>query len=198
VSQHLALFDFDGTITRKDTFVEFIRFKAGLPKLVAGFVLLSPVLVLYKLKLIRNWRAKEMMFGFFFKGFPVEEFRKLGEDFAKRELPSLIRPSALAKIREHQAAGHRIFIVTASAAEWIKPWSDQFSINVLGTAWEAKDGVLTGKIKGRNCYGPEKNVRILECINPSEYESIAVYGDTSGDREMLTLGTKKHYRYFKD
>lgn len=198
MNRQLALFDFDGTITRKDTFIEFIRFKAGLLNLVGGFILLSPVLVLYKLKLIRNWRAKEILFSLFFKGITVNEFRRFGKEFATRELPSLIRPSALAKINEHVAAGHQIFIVTASAEEWIKPWSDQFSITVLGTQWESKDGVLTGKIKGRNCYGSEKNVRILECVNVKEYDTITVYGDTSGDKEMLTLGTHKHYKYFKD
>ena len=196
--KHLALFDFDGTITRKDTFIEIIRFKSGTLKLGAGMLILSPVLVLYKLKLIKNWRAKEIMFGFFFKDTPVEAFVRLGVNFSKEILPSLIRPSALAKIREHQDAGHDIFIVSASAAEWIKPWSDPFGIKVIGTSWEVVDGKITGKIKGRNCYGPEKKERILERVVPSDYETISVYGDTSGDREMLTLATQKYYRYFND
>lgn len=198
MSRHLALFDFDGTITRKDTFIEFIRFKAGLVRLTAGLALISPVLVLYKLKLIPNWRAKEIMFGWFFRGMSIEEFRRLGERFATTELPSLVRPSALTKIREHQASGHHVLIVTASAEAWIKPWSDQFGITVIATSWEVRDGVLTGKISGRNCYGPEKKVRILERVSLSDYESISVYGDTSGDREMLTLGTLRHYRHFND
>jgi phosphatidylglycerophosphatase C len=198
VSRHLALFDFDGTITRKDTFIEIIRYKVGTPKLLAGMLALSPVLVLFKLKLIRNWRAKEIMFGFFFKNTPVEVFRKLGADFAKEKLPALIRPSALEKVKSHQAAGDDIFIVSASAADWIRPWSDQFGIKVIGTSWEVKDGLITGKIQGKNCYGPEKKVRILEQVAMSDYETISVYGDTSGDKEMLTLGTHQHYRFFVD
>lgn len=196
--KHLALFDFDGTITRKDTFIEIIRFKVGTAKLLAGMARLAPVLVAYKLKLIKNWRAKEIMFGYFFKGTPVDEFLRLGVDFSRTALPRIIRPSALARIREHQAAGDDIFIVSASAAEWIKPWSDQFGIKVIGTSWEVVDGKITGKIKGRNCYGPEKKVRILERVVPSEYDVVSVYGDTSGDREMLTLATDKYYRYFVD
>ena len=196
--KQLALFDFDGTITRKDTFVEIIRFKVGTAKLAAGMLALSPVLVMYKLKLIKNWRAKEIMFGYFFKGTPIDEFLRLGVDFSRKALPSLIRPSALARIQEHQAAGDDIFIVSASAAEWIKPWSDQFGIKVIGTSWEVVDGKITGKIKGKNCYGPEKKVRIMERVVPSEYKVVSVYGDTSGDREMLTLATDKYYRYFKD
>jgi len=196
--KHLALFDFDGTITRKDTFVEIIRFKVGTLKLAAGMLVLSPVLVMYKLKLIKNWRAKEIMFGYFFKGTPIDDFLRLGVDFSRKALPALIRPSALARIKEHQAAGDDIFIVSASAAEWIKPWSDQFGIKVIGTSWEVVDGKITGKIKGKNCYGPEKKVRIMERVVPSEYKVVSVYGDTSGDREMLTLATDKYYRYFND
>ena len=198
MSRHLALFDFDGTITRKDTFIEVIRYKVGTPKLAMGMLALSPVLVLYKLKLIRNWRAKEIMFGFFFRNTPADVFKKLGEDFAKEKLPDLIRPSALEKIKSHQAAGHDIFIVSASAPDWIKPWSDSFGIKVIGTSWEIKDGVITGKIQGKNCYGPEKKTRILERVVTSDYDTISVYGDTSGDKEMLTLATHKFYRFFVD
>jgi phosphatidylglycerophosphatase C len=198
LSQHLALFDFDGTITRKDTFVEIIRYKFGTLRLLTGMAVVSPVLVMYKLKLIKNWRAKEIMFGHFFKGMTVDEFKKTGEAFAREALPKLIRPSAIAKIKEHQVAGHDMYIVTASAAGWIKPWSDQFGFKILATTWEISNGVITGKIKGRNCYGPEKKVKILENIVLPDYDSIAVYGDTSGDREMLTLATHQYYRYFKD
>jgi phosphatidylglycerophosphatase C len=198
VKKHLALFDFDGTITRKDTFIEIIRYKSGTLRLAAGMLVLSPVLVMYKLKLIKNWRAKEIMFGFFFKDTPVEDFVRLGVGFSREILPSLIRPSALLKIKEHQQAGHDIFIVSASAPDWIKPWSDQFGIKVIGTTWEITNGKITGKIKGRNCYGPEKKERILERLVPSDYDTISVYGDTSGDKEMLTLATHQYYRYFKD
>jgi phosphatidylglycerophosphatase C len=198
VKKHLALFDFDGTITRKDTFIEIIRYKSGSLKLLGGMLVLSPVLVMYKLKLIKNWRAKEIMFSFFFKDTPIQEFTALGESFAKEALPSLIRPSALIKIREHQTLGHDIYIVSASAPDWIKPWSDQFGIKVMGTSWEIVDGKISGKIRGRNCYGPEKKNRILETLVPADYDTISVYGDTSGDREMLTLATKKYYRYFVD
>ncbi len=154
--KHLALFDFDGTITRKDTFVEIIRFKVGTPKLAAGMLALSPVLVLYKLKLIKNWRAKEIMFGYFFKGTPIDEFLRLGVDFSRKALPSLIRPSALAKIKEHQAAGDDIYIVSASAAEWIKPWSDQFGIQVIGTSWEVVDGKDHRKDQRQELLRPRK------------------------------------------
>ena len=45
----LALFDFDGTLTKKDTMFEFIRFSKGNLMLLIGLIISFPILVLYKL-----------------------------------------------------------------------------------------------------------------------------------------------------
>ena len=198
MKKSLALFDFDGTITRKDTFLEIIKFAKGNSKFYSGLIFLSPVLIFYKLKFIPNWRAKEIFFAYFFKNDSIAEFQKVCRDFAIEKVPDLIRPSALRKIQEHQASFDRIIIITASAAEWIKPWSDPLGIELIATRWEEKNGRITGKIQGRNCYGPVKKELILELINPADYKTISVYGDTSGDKEMLTLGTSTFFKYFND
>jgi phosphatidylglycerophosphatase C len=197
VKRNLALFDFDGTITRKDTFLEVIKFAKGTTRFYIGTLWLTPVLFLYKFKLIPNWRAKELFFGHFFKGDSVEDFQDSCSRFAAHKLPALIRPSALGKLKEHLNASDRIIIVTASASDWIKPWSDQFGIEIVSTQWAEHNSRLTGKIKGRNCYGPVKKEMILALINPADYKTISVYGDTEGDREMLTLGTP-FFKYFND
>jgi phosphatidylglycerophosphatase C len=44
---NLALFDFDGTITRGDTWTPFLRYSATRPRIAAA-VLLSPLIVAYK------------------------------------------------------------------------------------------------------------------------------------------------------
>ncbi len=195
---HLVLFDFDGTLTRKDTFIEFIKFCKGKTNFVTGIIVLSPLLVVYKLKLIPNWRAKEILFGYFFKGMPRHEFQNKGREFALKVIPSLIRTSALARIKEYKASGQRMIIVTASAEEWIKPWSDQFGMEIISTRWEFQNDHISGRISGRNCYGPEKKNRIEKEIDLSKYNTISVYGDTSGDREMLALGTERFYKLFTD
>lgn len=195
---HLVLFDFDGTLTRKDTFIEFIKFCKGRAGFLWGVVILSPLLVMYKLKLVRNWRAKEILFGFFFKGISRHEFQRKGREFALSVVPSLIRPSAANCISQHRVSGNRMIIVTASAEEWIKPWAESLNIEIISTRWEFKNDRLTGKILGANCYGPEKRTRIEKEIDLSKYKLISVYGDTSGDKEMLQLGTSKFFKHFSD
>jgi phosphatidylglycerophosphatase C len=198
VSRHLAIFDFDGTITRKDTFLEMIKFSEGYSKFYVGLFLLFPTLSLYKLGLITNWRAKEIFFTYFFKNRSQSDFQRICTSFALNKLPSLIRPSALQEIQKHLALLNRVIIVTASAEEWIRPWSSKFGVELVTTHWQVEGGKLTGKILGRNCYGPVKKELILKLLNPADYETISVYGDTTGDEDMLSLGTSKFYKYFND
>lgn len=64
----LALFDFDGTITTKDTLVEFIKYAKGSHVYYLGLMVLSPMLLRYYLKLMPNDIAKEKMIAYFFRG----------------------------------------------------------------------------------------------------------------------------------
>ena len=198
MTKHLALFDFDGTLTRKDTLVELIKFTAGSARYYLGLLWLSPTLIAFALRWIPNWRAKEFLFGHFFRGMTEQDFLQTGKKFAETVVPQLIRPSALAAMQRHIASGARVVIVTASSAAWIKPWSDALGIELIATQWEVVAGKLTGKIQGRNCHGEEKKRRVLEKLNLADYTDISVYGDTSGDHAMLTLGTKQYYRHFTD
>ena len=50
-------FDFDGTLTRRDTFIEFIRYVFGTRRMLAGILRFAPILVLMKLGRYPNWKA---------------------------------------------------------------------------------------------------------------------------------------------
>lgn len=193
----LALFDFDGTITTKDTLIEFIRFQKGSLKLYIGFIVLSPILVLYKLKLFPNWRAKEIMLAYFFKGIDQETFSNNGQKFKEEVLPKLLRKKALEEIERFKSQNARIVIVSASAEEWVKPWANSMELELLATKLEKQGGKVTGKISGKNCYGPEKTQRIKSHLDISDYNEIHAFGDSSGDKEMLELSTKPHYKPFR-
>lgn len=57
--KRLYAFDFDGTLTTADTLLAFIRYACGTWRFIVGFLLHSPLLVLMKLKLYPNYRAKQ-------------------------------------------------------------------------------------------------------------------------------------------
>ncbi len=74
MNNKIALFDFDGTITTADSLIKFIRHAKGDMQTTLGMLLLSPMLIVYKLKLIPNYKAKQMMLSYFFKSMSEEQF----------------------------------------------------------------------------------------------------------------------------
>ncbi|MGB3850148.1 MAG: HAD-IB family hydrolase [Tunicatimonas sp.] len=193
----LALFDFDGTITRRDTLFDFIRFYRGRWALYRGLVQLTPALLAYKLGFTANWVAKERVLTHFFGGESESAFRRRAADYAHQRLPQIIRPSALQKIRAFKEQQATVYVVSASAEDWIRPWCETLEVQLLATRLEKQQQKISGKIAGKNCHGPEKVRRIREELALSQYSAVYAYGDSSGDREMLTLAHYPHYRYFK-
>src|SRR5580698_5992086 len=124
----IAFFDFDGTITTRDTLAELLKFKAGRFKYFMGLVFLSPVLILFKLGVISNHSAKEIMLEYFLKGEPLTEFNALCKEFAESRLPQLFRKGALSEIRRHLQNNTQVVIVTASPENWVQPWCQQFNL----------------------------------------------------------------------
>lgn len=193
----IAFFDFDGTITSKDTLAEIIKFAKGKLNYYAGILILSPIIASYKIGLLSNHRAKEIMLQFFFKGMPVNKFQNICNQFTKTKLPELIRQQALSEINQHKKNNTKVVVVSASPINWVQPWCNEFNIDCIATCLETKDNKITGKISGRNCSGDEKVKHILNNYKLAEYSKIYAYGDTRGDLPMLSLSTNKFYKPFK-
>jgi phosphatidylglycerophosphatase C len=193
----IAFLDFDGTITTKDTLPEIIKFQKGKAAFYTGLFLLSPWIIAYKLNLYSNDRAKQKILTYFFAGMPEFVFQEKCDLFADAALPALIRPAAILEIERLRTEGFEIAVVSASAGNWIRKWSDRFSLKLTVTKLEINNGMVTGKIEGRNCQGEQKVVRIREQWNLSEYGEIYVYGNSSGDKQMMALATKSFYKPFR-
>jgi phosphatidylglycerophosphatase C len=198
LKKRLVLFDFDGTITTHDTLAEIMIFYRGRWRYRYGLLVLSPLLALYVLKLIPNWKAKQLFISWFFKGEDITRFNAQCLAFSRKVLPSLIRPKALEMINHYKSTGATIAVVTASAENWVKPWCDEHRLICLATRLESKNKRLTGKFDGKNCHGEEKACRVKDQFTLTNFDEIIAYGDTSGDREMLSLAHQKHYKPFRD
>ena len=197
-------FDFDGTLTTADTMIELIRFARGTTSLLTGLACLSPFIILMKLGLYPNWRAKERLLTWFFGGTSEADFNRLCNDFAQAR-QDLIRPQAIAMIRTLNAHGQPTIIVSASAENWVTKMAEKAfgkDTTVTGTRLEVSNGKITGRIDGANCYGAEKTRRIreyLESHNISREQCyITAYGDSRGDKEMTDYADKSHYKPFGD
>ncbi len=193
----IAFFDFDGTITTKDTMFELIRHQKGNSRFYFGFLVNTPVFAALKLKLLSNHAAKEQLLSHFFKGADISVFQSGCDAFAEDKLPELIRPAALAELEKLRRQGFEIVVVSASAENWIQKWADKAGVTLLATKLETVNEKLTGKLSGQNCNGAEKEARIRSAYDLAQYDEIYCYGDSSGDKEMLALGSKVFYKPFR-
>ena len=202
MNRRIDFFDFDGTITAKDTLLEFIRFSKGTMRFTLGFLINSPWLVAMRLKLISNQAAKERILTFFFGKQTLSSFEQQCSAFSSDVLPGLIRPKALAEINRLREAGATVVIVSASPENWIKQWASALEADLIATrlgVFTDKKGEtrLTGSIDGANCYGEEKVNRIRQRFALPDYMEIYTYGDTGGDKPMLQLGTVSFFKPFR-
>jgi HAD superfamily hydrolase (TIGR01490 family) len=182
-------FDFDGTLTTCDTLLAFIRYAKGTPAFLWGFLCHAPLLVLMKLRLYPNYRAKQRLFSWFFKGMSLEAFDALCQRFAS-DSRRLLRPEMLQKVEQARAQGAEVLVVSASIDNWVQPFLP--GVTVLGTQIEVADGLLTGRFRSRNCYGQEKVNRILEHFPDRQSYHLTAYGDSRGDKEMLAFADEGH------
>lgn len=192
----IAFFDFDGTITTKDTMLEIIKFQFGKQKYLIGMLQISPWLIGLKAGLINNQKAKEKLLTHFFKGMNTGEFENMCKLFSNERLPALIRKEAVQKIFELQQKGFEIVVVTASPSDWVKHWCSKMELLYISTELEIHDEKITGKLQGLNCNFSEKVNRIKSLYRLDEYEEIHAFGDSKGDLEMLAIATHTYFRKF--
>ncbi len=190
-------FDFDGTLTRRDTLIEFIRFAKGDKAFLLCFLRYSPLLVLMKLGLYPNWKAKQRVFSHCFRGMAVDTFNSLCSRFA-RDKARLMRPKGMKKLREVLAEGGKVVVVSASVNNWVEPFFAGIGgVYVVGTMVEEREGVLTGRFLTKNCYGEEKVTRLLQLFPERTQYWLTAYGDSRGDFELLDFANESYYRPFK-
>ena len=182
----IAIFDFDGTLTRKDTLLEFIKYACGKSQFYRGFLLYSPFLIMMKLHLYPNWKAKEKLFTYFFKGWEYRRFKELGQAFSK-EIEKMRNEAVVKKMESHILHSDTVYVISASISEWVRPWCEQMKVNdVIATEIEVDcKGKVTGHFRTKNCYGQEKVNRFLEKEPNRESYYLYAYGDSRGDKELI-------------
>ena len=187
-------FDFDGTLTTKDTLIEFIRYAKGSMALGLGFLRYAHLLVLMKLGLYPNYKAKQKVFAHFFKNTTLDDFNALCKAFAASS-SHLLRPNAIEAIDQAIKEESEVVIVSASIDNWVQPFFPQ--VKVVGTQIEVIDGKLTGRFLSKNCYGQEKVNRILSLYPNRQNYHLTAYGDSRGDKEMLAFADESYFKPFR-
>ncbi|MBC7667871.1 MAG: HAD-IB family hydrolase [Gemmatimonadaceae bacterium] len=193
----LVAFDFDGTLTVRDSFTAFLRWRVSPARHALGMIRLAPAAVVYLFDRNRG-KIKAAAVREFLRGVSLERLERDARAFAQSEAPKLFRPDALAVWRRWRAKGAKLVIVTASPDMIVAPFARGLGADLLIGSRLALDlnDKITGALLGPNCRGPEKVVRLREQFG-DDMSLAAAYGDTSGDREMLAIAHEKGYRIFR-
>ncbi|WP_353086452.1 HAD family hydrolase [Flavobacterium sp.] len=184
-SEKLILVDFDHTLYRGDSLVEFTRYAVGTRRWFWGIVRLMPILIAYRVQLRDGAFTKATWLRYFFGGCPADKFQAMGKSFALDQIDRHLNTTLYHYLKiQHNST---IVIVTASAAEWIGAWTEREGFQLLATGLKFADGKLKGELEGTNCNGPEKVRRVKKSYELNQYSTIEVYGNGRGDRELLGL-----------
>ena len=191
---NLALFDFDGTITTRELFGDFMRYAVSKPRRIAGNFVFLPLILGYKMGLVSGNRIRARVVRFGFRGVPVETLSAKARAFCADVVPAALRPIALARIRWHQERGDRVVVVSGALDIYLEHWCGEHGLELICSRLEARSGVMTGRYREAQCIGEEKRRRIRECYDVDSFEHVYAYGDTRDDAEMLALA---HTRFFR-
>jgi phosphatidylglycerophosphatase C len=196
LARPIVAFDFDGTLTIRDSFTAFLKWRVGPIRYALGMANLLPAAVRYLFDRDRG-RIKAAAAREFLGDLPIGRLEALAGDFADRNAEALLRPDALAAWKDWRAKGARLVIVTASPSLLVRPFAERLQADALIGTELASDfqDRLTGAFETPNCRGPEK-VRRLEARFGPGLRLAAAYGDTAGDREMLAIADIAGYRVF--
>jgi phosphatidylglycerophosphatase C len=193
----IVAFDFDGTMTVRDSYTAFLKFRTPPLKWALGGIRLIPAAIAYLLDRNRE-RIKVAATRVFLGGVTREALEADAKRFAEACSRTLLRPDAVTAWKNWRKDRVRLIIVTASPDVVVAPFARGLGADdLLGTplAYDS-EGRVTGLFLSPNCRGAEKVVRLKAAYGP-DLRIKAAYGDSDGDTEMLAIAEQPYYRVFK-
>lgn len=190
----IVAFDFDGTLTVRDSYTAFLKWRTPAAKWWLGLLRLTPAAVGYLFDRDRG-RIKAAATKIYLGGVSRAQLETDARRFAELSR-SLLRPDAVLAWKRWRKEQVRLIIVTASPDIVVAPFARGLGADdLLGTqlAFDDRDRVK-GSFASPNCRADEKVARIRAAYGDLRVR--AAYGDTSGDTEMLAMAEEPYYRVF--
>jgi phosphatidylglycerophosphatase C len=178
----VAAFDFDGTLTRRDTLLPFLARLVGWPKVATALAACAPSLM------TDRDASKERLLSKLLADIPIDEMTAAGRRYGAELADRKLRPEMRERVQWHRSRAHDIVIVSASLDVYLQEVAGRLGADaLLCTTLEVDSaGRATGRIVGRNCRGEEKAARLRDYLRDAPV-TLWAYGDSSGDREMLAM-----------
>jgi phosphatidylglycerophosphatase C len=183
----VAAFDFDKTVSTRDNVVPFLRAAIGAPRLLWALVRTSPRLVAATLSDRKRDAAKAALIRRTLTGYDSTLLADVAARFADDVVEGHLRADVVERIEWHRRQGHELVLVSASLAPYLDVIGTHLGFDaVLATELAVGDDRrLTGELAGPNVRRTEKVRRLDEWLE-GRPAFVWAYGDSSGDRELLT------------
>lgn len=197
----VAAFDFDGTLTRRDTLLPYLIRALGWPQFLRALFRSFPELAGYALGFVTNDVAKQQLLRFILKGRSVAEVEAWTNRWVAEALQSRLRAWSLAKLAVHQKERHHCVLVSASPDIYLKRVAQKLGFDALiCTEMEVLDEKFTGEMRSPNCYGEQKAIRLRQHLAQTfgtavaEHVIVHAYGDSDGDLALMKMADHAWYR----
>ncbi|MFN8050887.1 MAG: HAD-IB family hydrolase [Acidimicrobiales bacterium] len=187
----VAAFDFDGTITERDTLLGFLEFVGGRRRVASALAAQSPTLARGLRSSEARNTAKERVLGQVLRGRAVDDVTDAGIRYAAT-LPTGFRRETLQHIASHRAADHRLVIVSASLVYYLRPIAADLGFeDVIAVEMSVgDDDRLTGTLTTPNVRREHKATRLQAWLDErldGATPELWAYGDSSGDDHLLAM-----------
>jgi phosphatidylglycerophosphatase C len=176
----VAAFDFDGTLSRRDTLVPFLIGLRGRQAFAR-----AAARSLGSIRGPNRNQAKASLLRHLVADLPVADYRDRAQAYGHL-LPDRLRPAVVARLRAHQDLGHTVVIVSASLRDFLEPVVTHLGADdLIATELDVSaDGMLTGELARPNVRGVEKVRRLYDHLG-GEPSELWAYGNSRGDRALL-------------
>lgn len=182
----VAVFDLDGTITRRDTLLPFVlHVLARRPRRVLRLWPLPWSLLRYAVCRDRG-ALKESLIRAALGGLTRAEVAAHVATFLDELWARGLRPGALAAIEKHRAAGDHLVLLSASPDLYVPAIGRRLRFQDVVCTHVQWDGeVLHGFLATPNRHGPEKRRCIDELKSRHPGARFSAYGNAASDLEHL-------------
>ena len=189
--KNLALFDFDGTLCKKDSFTGFIFYALSKRHIVREGIKILPWIQAYYLKIYPANSMRIRLFNAMFKNANSNEILDLAADYSHR-LMAQLDPELFQQLLKHQNNGDDVVLVSASVDIYLDMICQILKIDLICTETEILDGKFTGSYSTPDCSSDQKRLRILSKYDLNQYSKIYAYGNSEEDLAMLSLADFKY------
>jgi phosphatidylglycerophosphatase C len=184
----IAIFDLDGTITRRDTlFPLVLRLLAQRPWTLVKLLGVVPAAIRYLFDRDRG-ALKQSLLRATLRGIPRAELARFAERFVRDKIARDCFRDALAAINRHRIARHYLVLMSASVDFYIPEFGRQLGFDhVIATEVRWNGDRLDGTLISANRRGEEKARCLRELLATREDTETYAYGNSDSDLPHLRL-----------